>query len=94
MTPAAIHRYTGARLVTEHFIRNSTRLLVLGMYPLAFGICIDFYLIARIITHAPILSFGLSLLLFITIMFLWVIFPRWRHKKHKEDEWVKIRDAG
>jgi uncharacterized PurR-regulated membrane protein YhhQ (DUF165 family) len=53
MTPAAIHRYTGARIVTDKFVDDSTRLLILSMYPLLVGICIDFYLISRIITKSP-----------------------------------------
>src|SRR5437870_8174195 len=35
MTPAAYHRQTDAREVTEQFIRISTRLLVWSMWPLA-----------------------------------------------------------
>jgi hypothetical protein len=83
MTPAAIHRYTGSRIVTDEFINHSTRLLVLSMFPLAVGVCIDFYLIARIITNQSKLSLALSLLLLGAFMFLWLVFPRMRHREHR-----------
>src|SRR5688572_28082845 len=47
MAPAAYHRQTGSEQVTETFIRVSTRLVLWSMPPLAIGICLDFYLIAR-----------------------------------------------
>lgn len=49
MTPAALHRGTGSKKVTATFVNLSARLLFLSMLPLALGICMDFYLIARII---------------------------------------------
>jgi len=52
MSPAAYHRHTGPREVTESFVRVSTRLLLLGMWPLAIGICLDFYLVSRVILNA------------------------------------------
>jgi hypothetical protein len=49
MTPAAIHRRLGVRRVTERFLVVSTRLLLASMVPLALGIALDFYLIARLV---------------------------------------------
>src|SRR4030095_6081294 len=46
MTPAALHRGTGSKLVTETFIGTSARLLLSSMLPLAVAISIEFYLIA------------------------------------------------
>src|ERR1051325_9740294 len=56
MSPAAYHRQEGARVVTERFLQISTRLLLWSMLPLALGICIDFYLIARIILGTPVVA--------------------------------------
>jgi len=50
MTPAAYHRHTTPREVSERFLRLSGRLLLASMVPLMIGIGLDFYLIARIIT--------------------------------------------
>jgi len=47
MTPAAYHRHRGARKVTDTFIELSTLLLLTSMVPLAAGLSIDFFLIAR-----------------------------------------------
>ena len=84
MTPAAIHRYTGARLVTDKFVDHSTRLLIFSMYPLLIGICIDFYLISRIITKTPKISLIITVVLFVIFFFLWAIFPRIGHRHHKD----------
>ncbi len=83
MTPAAIHRYTGARMVTAKFIDHSTRLLLLSMFPLAIGVCIDVYLISRIITNSRQTSLAITAMLMMVLMFLWVVFPRLGHKHHR-----------
>ena len=77
MTPAAYHRQTGAREVTERFIRVSTRLLLWSMWPLALGVCIDFYLIARIILDNVLAPLAVALLLAVFVC-LWLILPRAR----------------
>jgi len=76
MTPAAIHRKTGARQVTQEFIGKSTRLLLWSMFPLLMGICIDLYLIARIITESGRPALIISAIVFTIFTFLWFIFPR------------------
>ena len=77
MTPAAYHRLTGPREVTESFIELSTRLLLCSMFPLALGICIDFYLVGSVIVDASV-SAVLAALLFAVFMGLWFIFPKLR----------------
>lgn len=76
MTPAAIHRKTGARRVTQELIEKSTRLLLWSMFPLLMGICIDLYLIARIITESGRPALIISAIVFTIFTFLWFIFPR------------------
>jgi hypothetical protein len=75
MTPAAYHRQTGPGAVTEAFIRLSTRLMLWSMLPLCLGICIDFYLIARIIL-GEVLAPLLALALFTVFVVLWFVLPR------------------
>jgi hypothetical protein len=75
MTPAAYHRRSGTREVTETFIRISTKLVLASMVPLCIGICLDFYLIARMILDnalAPILATAL----FAVFIGLWFVLPR------------------
>ena len=77
MTPAALHRGTGSKKVTATFVNLSARLLFLSMLPLALGICLDFYLIARVIINdrwVLLLTFGL----FTIFMILWFVLPRAR----------------
>lgn len=77
MTPAAYHRQTNPRGISEAFIRLSSRLLLASMFPLVLGMDIDFYLIARILlggVWAPLLAVTL-LSVFAT---LWFVLPRVR----------------
>jgi len=81
MTPAAHHRWTGARRVTEDFIRVATKLLLASMFPLMIALSLDFYLIARLVLHREILSALLSLLLLVIFSVLWFGLPWWRTKR-------------
>lgn len=74
MTPAALHRHSGPQQVTQRFLRLSTRLLVWSMFPLAVSICIDFYLIARVIAGARVAWLAGALLG--VFAGLWVVLPR------------------
>jgi hypothetical protein len=72
MTPAAYHRQTGPREVTETFVRLSTRLLLWSMWPLAIGVCLHFYIDGRAILHnvvAPVLA-GVLFAIFVGLWFL------------------------
>ena len=75
MTPAALHRGTGWKEVTATFVNLTARLLFWSMLPLAFGICLDFYLIARVIVGGRWVSL-LALALFAIFISLWFVFPR------------------
>lgn len=75
MAPAAYHRQTGPEQVTEHFLRLSSRLLLASMFPLALGIALDFYLIARLITHRPLLALSLAVALLALYGGLWLVLP-------------------
>jgi hypothetical protein len=75
MTPAAYHRQTGPRQVTSRFIEISARLLLWSMFPLALGICADFYLIARVILRSHWSAVLAAGLLGVFIFFWWLL-PR------------------
>jgi len=78
MTPAAYHRQTGANRLTPRFITLSTRLLLWSMFPLAVGICIDFFLIARVVLLHAGLAAILAAALFALLMTLWYALPHAR----------------
>src|SRR5256885_141957 len=52
MTPAAIHRQTQQRAVSERFLWLSSTLVLASMFPLALGLCLDVYLIGRLILES------------------------------------------
>lgn len=76
MTPAAYHRQAHQFSISRQFIRLSSYLLLLSMFPLLAGICIDFYLVADLVlAHSwwsGLLTAGLTMI-FIS---LWYVFPR------------------
>jgi hypothetical protein len=78
MTPAAYHRQTGAMRLTTRFIKISTRLLLWSMCPLAIGISLDAYLIARMILLDAAVAGIIAGLLFTMLMALWYGLPRSR----------------
>jgi hypothetical protein len=49
MTPAAYHRQVERGRVSRRFVDMSSTLLMLAMLPLIAGVCLDAYLIARLI---------------------------------------------
>lgn len=75
MAPAAFNRQTEPREVTDVFMVLATRLLLCSMLPLATGICLDFYLIAKLIlggVPSGLLASGL----FAVFATLWFVLPR------------------
>jgi hypothetical protein len=75
MTPAATHRQWNPCEVTLRFIRLSTRLLLLSMVPLTVGLCIDFYLVARVISDSRVAAAFAGGLLAVFVL-LWFVLPR------------------
>ena len=75
MTPAAYHRHQEAREVTHSFIVGSTRLMLIGMAPLAAALALDVYLIGQLIL-APVPARAWAVGLFALLVFLWFVFPR------------------
>jgi hypothetical protein len=74
MTPAALHRASGATAVHETVLRLSSRLLRCSMAPLAISISLEFYLIARIITESQLVPV-IAGALFTIFVFLWYVLP-------------------
>jgi hypothetical protein len=75
MTPAAAHRQSNPRQVSAAFIRLSTRLLLCSMAPLSVGVCIDFYLVARVITGTQAAAWFTAALAAVFVTLWWVV-PR------------------
>jgi hypothetical protein len=76
MTPAAYHRQAKQDRHPERFIALSSRLLLWSMLPLMAAICVDFYLIARmILLNAAMSLLGVCVLVIIFVLF-WFMLPR------------------
>ena len=75
MTPAAYHRQVERGCVSRRFVDLSSILLTVAMLPLIAGVCLDTYLIARLILNkrdqATVVAAGTALLL----MCLWYGLP-------------------
>jgi len=80
MAPAAVHRQSQQRAVSERFIWLSSWLLLFSMFPLAVGLSVDVYLIGRIVFEAEAASVLFAGGLFIILMLLWLALPRRERK--------------
>ena len=78
MTPAAYHRQVEPRRATVSFLVLASRLVSGAMLPLAAGLSIDVYLIARVITGAPALAAAIGAAVLLLFVALWFAFPQWR----------------
>jgi Family of unknown function (DUF6328) len=77
MAPAAYHRQTAPQHVSSAFIDVSTRLLLWSMLPLAASICVEFYLISRVILNSSYAALPAAVL-FLIFVALWFVLPRMR----------------
>ena len=76
MAPAAIHRQTQQRSVSERFIWLSSLLVLASMFPLALGMSLDVYLIARVVFGTPGIGLVFSAVLLALLILLWMVLPR------------------
>jgi hypothetical protein len=76
MAPAALHRQTEPMAVSRRFIRISSRLLMASMAPLAVGLCLDIYLVARVIVGARGIAATVAASLLGVFIVLWLLLPR------------------
>jgi hypothetical protein len=77
MSPAAFHRQTGPREVSDTLVRLSTRVLLWSMFPLALGISIEFYIVSRIVLGSALVAIP-AVLLFGVFVTMWFVLPRTR----------------
>ena len=76
LTPAAYQRQMEVQHVTDRFIQLATRLVVFSMFPFATSICLDFYIISRLILNHSVISVIFSVLLYILFLVVWFVLPR------------------
>src|SRR5262245_49777912 len=74
MAPAAYHRQTNPREVSEQFLRVSSWLLLWSMGPLALGLVADFYLVGRVLSGVATALCAAGVLLAF-LAGLWFVLP-------------------
>lgn len=74
MTPAAYHRVTSPDRVSAHFVRLSTRLLMMGMPVLMVALALDAYLVGRLI-GGPGIAAAVTGALLAVFVSLWIVLP-------------------
>jgi hypothetical protein len=76
MAPAALHRQTEPEAVSRRFITISSRLLMASLAPLAAGICLDVYVVARVIVGSRGVAGVLAASLLGVFILFWLLLPR------------------
>ncbi|MGE5377062.1 MAG: DUF6328 family protein [Bacteroidota bacterium] len=79
---AVFHRQTAEKEVASEFIRIASRLLLLSMFPVVTSICIEFYLISRVILNDVLMAVLFTLGIFCLFLLLWVGLPRIAGLRH------------
>ena len=74
LAPAAYHRESEHQL-SPHLISLSSRFIAIAMLPLALGICLDVYIVTKVITESEFVSLLITALIFSMYVWLWFIFP-------------------
>jgi hypothetical protein len=75
MTPAAYHRQVERGRVSRRFVELSSTLLTIAMLPLIGGVCLDTYLISRLILGAPETATMAAGVVAIVLAGLWYALP-------------------
>jgi uncharacterized membrane-anchored protein len=75
MTPAAYHRQVERGSVSRRFVDLSSTLLTVAMIPLIAGICLDTYLIARLILAERLLAAAVAGVVALVLASLWFVLP-------------------
>lgn len=75
MAPAALHRQTDPMAVTRRFITISSRLLMASMAPLTAGLCLDVYVVSRVVVDTRALAAIIAAGLLAVFILFWLVLP-------------------
>jgi uncharacterized protein DUF6328 len=76
LAPAAYHRQIEPLEITHRFIHISTRLMLGSMAALALSICLDIFLVSRLILQDFLLSLLVTVALLVLFIVFWIVLPR------------------
>ena len=83
MAPAALHRQSEPMSVSREFIATSSRLLMASMVPLAASICLDVYVIARVILGTTSGAGIVAALLLGVFVVFWRLIPQAARRRRR-----------
>ena len=83
MTPAAYHRQAEPGQISHYFIALASRLLALAMIILGLGICLDIYIVARLILMNSPASAAIAGSLLSVYLGAWFVFPRLKKMRRR-----------
>jgi amino acid permease len=83
MAPAAYHRIAERGEYSEHLHAFTSRMLLAAMVPLALGICGDFYVVLKKVTHSTALSLALSVAMLLFFFGLWFGYTLYRRAQQQ-----------
>jgi hypothetical protein len=76
MAPAALHRQTDPHVLSDRFLRISTRLVLASMPALAIALALEFYLVTRVILQRPLLPALAAAAILAFFVAAWLVLPR------------------
>jgi predicted lysophospholipase L1 biosynthesis ABC-type transport system permease subunit len=83
MSPAALHRQAEPKEVSERFLWMASNMVLAGMFPLALAVGLDAYIVAGIVLKNDVLAAILAVALVGVFLFLWLVLPRYEHRRHR-----------
>lgn len=83
MAPAAYHRQAEPRMVTERFVAMPSRLLTLSMIPFTAGVCLDTYLVGKIILREATMPLVAAAAMLMVLTGLWFVLPAVGRRQHR-----------
>jgi hypothetical protein len=75
MTPAAYHRLVERGCLSNFFVRLASRMIAVAMLPLMIALCLEVYLLGRVILHDRWISIVVAGVLLTIFAGLWFVFP-------------------
>jgi hypothetical protein len=75
MTPAAYNRLVERGSLSTFFVQLASWLIAAAMLPLMIALCVEIYLLGRLILHRQWISIAVAIFLLIIFSGLWYVFP-------------------
>jgi uncharacterized membrane protein len=75
IAPAAYHR-EARHQISKHFVSLSSRFLAWSMIPFALGICLDIYVVSKVITESFECALIITLIAFFCFAWTWFVYPK------------------